>query len=83
MSFTPNELRQIFQKSDGRCHLCGKVLVFAKYGHFGRLGEWELDHVKPWSEGGLTNLANLSPACISCNRSKMIRNRSVERSSLA
>ena len=83
MSFTPQELSEIFHKSGGRCHLCGKALVFAKYGHFGRLGEWELDHVKPWSEGGLTNLANLSPACISCNRSKMIRNRSVKMSSLA
>lgn len=50
MSFTRQELGEVFHRSGGRCHACGKAFVFAKYGHFGRLGEWELDHVKSMPE---------------------------------
>jgi 5-methylcytosine-specific restriction endonuclease McrA len=33
--------------------------------------EW--DHVKPLAKGGAHILANLRPACLSCNRSKRDR----------
>jgi hypothetical protein len=44
----------------GRCWMCGKKAT-----------TW--DHVKPLSRGGLHCLANLRPACVSCNSSKRDR----------
>ena len=83
MPFTRQELSEVFRKSGGRCHVCGKALVFAKYGHFGRLGEWELDHVKPTPEDGFPSVDSVFPACILCNRHKPSCRRSAETSSLA
>lgn len=45
---------------EGKCWLCGKEAS-------------TIDHVKPLSKGGLHILANLRPACLSCNSRK--RNR--------
>ena len=44
----------------GPCYVCGnEISTFA----------FECGHVKPYSEGGATNLKNLRPICGSCNKS--------------
>jgi len=49
----------LFQKTDGRCHYCGKELK-----------RWTIDHLEPVSMGGIHDLYNLVPACRSCNSQK-------------
>ena len=44
----------------GRCWMCGMEAT-------------QIDHVKPLSKGGLHVLANLRPACATCNRRKSDR----------
>ena len=70
MSTDNNFRERIFQKTDGRCHLCRKQLSFSNYGKQGGRGAWEVEHSMPRVKGGTDHLNNLYPACISCNRSK-------------
>ena len=58
---TPDLVAQKFAYWGNRCWMCGAA------------GPLEADHVKPVSRGGLHVLANLRPACKSCNRSKHAR----------
>lgn len=60
-SYTREERKIIYDKSYGRCELCGKRLVFE---------EMTLDHIIPISLGGADNMDNLQAACYSCNQFK-------------
>lgn len=51
----------VFDKTNGKCHLCGRKLSFYCF---------EIDHNIPKSLGGSNEVYNLFPACIYCNRSK-------------
>ena len=51
-------LRKRFDQFDGRCAYCGES------------GDMQIEHVQPVSKGGLHDLANIVPACRSCNYSK-------------
>ncbi len=78
MNVTETLLNDVYDRTDGDCHLCGKRLAFRNYGTrnldmVGARGHWEPDHVKPSSRGGSDRLPNLLPACISCNRSRQDR----------
>ena len=70
MAFTNSQLKQIYDRSSGYCHLCHKKLAFKNYGIFGARSAWEVEHSNPQAMGGTHRLNNLYPACISCNRSK-------------
>lgn len=52
-----SEREQIFQKTGGRCHICGGVIE----------GAWEADHVFSHSLGGRHEAANYLPAHPICN----------------
>lgn len=58
VKFTKDQLAQRIAYYGGKCWVCG----VAEYEH--------LDHVKPVAKGGAHILANLRPACASCNQSK-------------
>ena len=58
-TLTAKDRQEIFQKTLGRCHVCGVRLVD---------GRWEADHVLPRSLGGHGGVFNLLPACGTCNR---------------
>lgn len=62
-------LERVFEKTDGRCHLCGGTLRIQSYGRGGRYG-WEVEHSVPLARGGSENLRNLFPAHGTCNRAK-------------
>lgn len=68
--YDDDRLQAIFERANGRCHLCGKKLAFSNYGAHGRRGAWEVDHSRPIADGGTDHLNNLYPAHTSCNRSK-------------
>jgi hypothetical protein len=54
---TPELERMVMQRDGHRCRYCGAVAT-------------ELDHVQPYSRGGLTVVGNLVAACSLCNQSK-------------
>lgn len=70
MKYNTEKLRWIYQRTDGRCHICGKKLSFVNYGIFKGRGAWEVDHSLAKASGGSNHKNNLFPACITCNRSK-------------
>lgn len=70
MKYSDDRLNDIYDCTDGRCHICRKKIAFRNYGMFGRRGCWEVDHSNPQAKGGTHSKNNLKPACMSCNRSK-------------
>ena len=67
---TQEELRHIWQKTEGHCHFCGDPVVFETRGWVeGDLaGYWEVDHVIQRQKGGSVEADNCLPACTRCNR---------------
>ena len=60
-ALTPQQRKQVFEKTDGHCHICGIELELAKF---------QADHVKAHSAGGAHKENNYLPSfkmtCISC-----------------
>jgi 5-methylcytosine-specific restriction endonuclease McrA len=70
MSHTEEELRRIYDRTTGRCHICQKKVAFKNYAQCGERGAWEIEHSNPRANGGTDRYNNLYAACIHCNRSK-------------
>lgn len=70
MAYSDEQLDRIYDRTNGRCHVCRKRLAFTNYGSVGRRGAWEVDHSRPRARGGSDHGNNLYAACIACNRSK-------------
>lgn len=61
--FSEEQKDYIWQISkDKKCGICGKVVT--------EYEDYEPDHIKPWSKGGRTSIANGQIAHKGCNRSK-------------
>lgn len=73
MGYTDDRLNNIFDKTDGHCHICSKKLSFSNYGKTKGRAPWEVDHSVPVAHGGTDHLNNLYPICVTCNRSKQDR----------
>ena len=58
-SLTATERKQIYQKTQGHCHICGMSLTGQS---------WGADHVVPHIRGGANDINNFLPACVTCNR---------------
>lgn len=54
--------RDVFERSDGRCHYCSAVLRLD--------GQWHVEHMLPQALGGEGGPGNLVASCVSCNLSK-------------
>ena len=65
MAYTKEQLRDIWRRTDGKCHLCGARHLLSDYTR-----TWEVDHSNPRAKGGGDWLSNYLVACIGCNRSK-------------
>jgi len=74
MAFTAEQLKIIYNRTSGYCHICHKKGAFKNYGVVGARGAWEVEHSNPKAKGGTNRLNNLFPACIPCNRSKGAKN---------
>lgn len=61
----PRRRREVFDKSDGKCFYCGKVLSLD--------GRWHIEHCFPKALLGPDELPNLVAACVPCNLAKKDR----------
>ena len=60
-TFTNAQKRSKYEEQEGYCAICTE--------HFD-IDEMEADHIRPWSEGGKTELDNCQMLCKDCNRAK-------------
>lgn len=70
MLYTRAELKAIYDRTGGYCHLCHGKMYFSNYGLPDARGGWEVDHSRPRASGGTDHGNNLYGAHISCNRDK-------------
>jgi hypothetical protein len=56
------DLRRIFHRTGGRCHLCHEEMAWNGYGR-----NWNVDHFIAVSRGGSDAINNLYAAHVSCN----------------
>lgn len=56
----------VLEKTSGRCVYCGSHLVLSP----GKPNSFHADHVLPVEKGGSDDIANLVPACATCNVKK-------------
>lgn len=59
--FSQNERTAVYNKSEGRCAICGKFVPFESF---------TVDHIIPLAKGGSNDMSNLQCACKTCNRIK-------------
>ena len=57
--------REIFDRSEGRCHYCRAALTLD--------GRWHVEHMVPRALGGEDGACNLVAACAPCNLTKQDR----------
>jgi predicted restriction endonuclease len=60
-AFTESNKRTLYERQQGICNACKERF---------EIGQMEADHIKPWSQGGKTELDNGQMLCRECNRSK-------------
>lgn len=70
MTYSRRQLRRIYDRTSGYCHLCHRKLAFTNYGEYGAKGAWEVEHSNARVRGGSNQLNNLYAAHVTCNRSK-------------
>lgn len=70
MVYSTQQLREIYDKTEGYCAICDKKLALTNHGMECEKGSWEADHGNPVSRGGVDDLRNLQPLCYPCNRQK-------------
>jgi 5-methylcytosine-specific restriction endonuclease McrA len=63
-SYTPEEWKALCSLYDYRCLCCGEIFKF---------DELTVDHIIPIAKGGTSNIDNLQPLCMPCNKSKCDR----------
>lgn len=61
MAFNKATRQIVFNKYEGRCAYCGKILTEKRM---------NIDHIKPKVMGGTDNIENLNPSCWECNNYK-------------
>ena len=61
--FSASEKRVLYERCGGFCKRCGPKIHY-------KIEEMEADHIKPWSDGGKTELDNGQMLCKHHNRVK-------------
>lgn len=64
--FSHEQRLAIYRRDDGECKVAIKC-----HGVKCEWDNWAADHIKPWSKGGRTTVANGQVACIPCNSAKL------------
>lgn len=68
--FSKGKVSTIFSSPEYRVDDFGNIMARSKYEDTNSPIGWEVDHIKPISEGGDNNLKNLRPLNISKNRGR-------------
>ena len=68
--YDDDRLDSIYDKTQGKCHICGKKLARKNYGRTDERGAWEVEHSNPRASGGTDRLNNLYVACVAGHRAK-------------
>jgi hypothetical protein len=74
MKYDNEQLNNIYDRTQGYCHLCHTKLCFSNYGKHKTKGGWHVEHSVPKHLGGTDHLNNLYAACIECNVLKGVKN---------
>jgi len=53
-----NKRKMIFNKYNGKCAYCGSKIT---------IGNFDVEHIKPKTNGGSSHINNLLPSCKTCN----------------
>lgn len=79
MSWTPQQKQEVWNKGrivypndprSTRMDDCGAWIVWGHYGNTNSEYGWQIDHIRPVSEGGTDDLSNLRPLQWDNNESK-------------
>ena len=70
MGWDEPTLWRIYQRSNGMCHICERLVHFEAYNRRDNPRGWQVEHGNPVSRGGGWDLRNLKPAHIKCNVKK-------------
>jgi 5-methylcytosine-specific restriction endonuclease McrA len=70
MAYTKEDIKWVYDRTEGYCFYCGIRLSFKNYGSVGKRGAWEIDHFIPIASNGAHQPYNWVPACVSCNTEK-------------
>lgn len=70
MAYTRAELKRIYDRTSGYCHICGRKLSLTNYDRPRARGAWHVEHSVPRAKGGTDHGNNLYAACIACNLEK-------------
>ncbi len=60
-SFSANDRKEIYRKTNGCCYLCGEFVDFDSF---------EIEHEMPLAKGGTNDFSNLYCSCHTCNAMK-------------
>ena len=66
-AFTESQKRAVYERQNGTCPHC--IAEHREKVHY-ELAEMEADHIKPWGEGGKTEIENCQLLCKEHNRRK-------------
>lgn len=66
--FSEETLHKVWEKQNGRCLKCNKLLVWKNRGN-GERGCWEAHHSKLRSDGGTNHMNNCNIMCCNCHKS--------------
>jgi hypothetical protein len=67
-----DEKYEIWKLCEGRCHLCNKKWNLNDY------GDWNADHMVPYSDGGLMEVINLRVACGATSKNQCNQKRGIK-----
>jgi 5-methylcytosine-specific restriction endonuclease McrA len=70
MAYTDEEIKWIYDRTDGRCIYCGTRLVFDNYSLLAAQGAWDVNYFIPKLNNGERSRENWVPACITCDTVK-------------
>lgn len=72
--WTDDELNAVFDRMGGTCWFCKCPIRWRNYGRRDVPMGWEVDHRVAIANGGTDDIANLIPACWTCNNFKGTKN---------
>lgn len=68
--YTDDEIKWVFERTEGRCYYCGTHLELSNRGLIAVGGSWDINYFIPTLDKGERRRENWVPACITCDTVK-------------